>query len=298
MVAPQGTAFTEGQARILKRYVSEVVLCFDADAAGRKSRRAFARAAPGEQSRRPRRGDAAGGRSRFVSPEGRRGEVSARGSRRRAIFSITGSSAQVSPADLANLSAKMQIARELAETVGARARPAHAQRSDQQSLRPARGGRGGFRRAPARSRSAPARLPTDRRAPSRPRRGTRSRCSACSPCAMPTRAIFSSRRNGREVMEETPGTRNAGANSRRASCGPTIRLRSIFSSPRSRREEESLVSGWLLQKMPPNAETVARDWWQGLRQPALRRRLQAAESRLKLPRLNRGRGRRPAETSG
>jgi hypothetical protein len=40
--------------------------------------------------------------------------------------------------------------------------------------------------------------------------------------------------------------------------------------------------------MPPNAEAVARDWWQGLRQPALRRRLQAAESRLKLPRLSAG----------
>ena len=37
MVAPQGTAFTEQQARILKRFVSEVVLCFDADAAGQKA---------------------------------------------------------------------------------------------------------------------------------------------------------------------------------------------------------------------------------------------------------------------
>ena len=40
VVAPQGTAFTENQARLLKRFVDEVVLCFDADAAGRKSRRA------------------------------------------------------------------------------------------------------------------------------------------------------------------------------------------------------------------------------------------------------------------
>ncbi|HEY5036909.1 MAG TPA: hypothetical protein VII74_07250, partial [Chthoniobacterales bacterium] len=53
-------------------------------------------------------------------------------------------------------------------------------------------------------------------------------------------------------------------------------------------EEESLVSGWLLQKTPPQAETVAREWWQGLRQPALRRRLQAAESRLKLPQVSAG----------
>ena len=37
VVAPQGTAFTESQTRILKRFVSEVVLCFDADAAGQKA---------------------------------------------------------------------------------------------------------------------------------------------------------------------------------------------------------------------------------------------------------------------
>src|SRR5260221_2442664 len=37
VIAPQGTAFTERQARILKRYVEEVVLCFDADVAGEKA---------------------------------------------------------------------------------------------------------------------------------------------------------------------------------------------------------------------------------------------------------------------
>ncbi|MBI3876370.1 MAG: toprim domain-containing protein, partial [Verrucomicrobia bacterium] len=34
IVAPQGTAFTEQHARILKRYCDEVVLCFDSDTAG------------------------------------------------------------------------------------------------------------------------------------------------------------------------------------------------------------------------------------------------------------------------
>src|SRR5690242_4041295 len=34
IVAPQGTAFTGDHARILKRYVDEVVLCFDSDSAG------------------------------------------------------------------------------------------------------------------------------------------------------------------------------------------------------------------------------------------------------------------------
>jgi DNA primase len=34
IVAPQGTAFTADHARVLKRYVDEVVLCFDSDTAG------------------------------------------------------------------------------------------------------------------------------------------------------------------------------------------------------------------------------------------------------------------------
>jgi DNA primase len=37
IVAPQGTAFTEQHARILKRYVNEVVLCFDSDEAGQNA---------------------------------------------------------------------------------------------------------------------------------------------------------------------------------------------------------------------------------------------------------------------
>ena len=37
VIAAQGTAFTERQARILKRYVDEVILCFDADNAGERA---------------------------------------------------------------------------------------------------------------------------------------------------------------------------------------------------------------------------------------------------------------------
>ena len=37
IVAPQGTAFTSEHARILKRYVDEVVLCFDSDNAGQNA---------------------------------------------------------------------------------------------------------------------------------------------------------------------------------------------------------------------------------------------------------------------
>ncbi len=37
IVAPQGTAFTPDHARILKRYVDEVVICFDSDSAGQNA---------------------------------------------------------------------------------------------------------------------------------------------------------------------------------------------------------------------------------------------------------------------
>jgi hypothetical protein len=91
----------------------------------------------------------------------------------------------------------------------------------------------------------------------------------------------------REVVAETPGTEMLGkilAAELRPDDPASLNPFLASLSP----EEESLVSGWLLQKKPPNAETVAREWWQGLRQPALRRRLQAAESRLKLPQISAG----------
>ena len=53
-------------------------------------------------------------------------------------------------------------------------------------------------------------------------------------------------------------------------------------------EEEALVSSWLLQKKPPNGLAVAQDWWKGLRQASLRRELQAAKDRMKLPQLTPG----------
>jgi hypothetical protein len=52
--------------------------------------------------------------------------------------------------------------------------------------------------------------------------------------------------------------------------------------------EEALVSGWLLQKMPLNGAVVAREWWIGLKQATLRRQLQIAEGRMKIPQLSAG----------
>jgi hypothetical protein len=40
--------------------------------------------------------------------------------------------------------------------------------------------------------------------------------------------------------------------------------------------------------MPPDPAAVARDWWRGLQRPVLRRRLESAQSRMKLPGLSAG----------
>jgi hypothetical protein len=53
-------------------------------------------------------------------------------------------------------------------------------------------------------------------------------------------------------------------------------------------EEEGLVSAWLMQKMPANAREVAESWWNGLIQSTLRRQLEIAETRIRLPQLTTG----------
>src|SRR5437899_9608624 len=52
--------------------------------------------------------------------------------------------------------------------------------------------------------------------------------------------------------------------------------------------EERLVSSWLLQKVPPNAGAMVEKWWLGIRQAVLRRQLDVAKNRIKLPQLSAG----------
>src|SRR6184192_4146236 len=116
VVAPQGTAFTENQARILKRFVDEVVLCFDADAAGGKAAERSLDALlqndlivrlvempPGEDP------------DSLVRREGKEVfEKCIAGARDFFDYLIERETANV---DLTSLGAKMQVARTLAETV-------------------------------------------------------------------------------------------------------------------------------------------------------------------------------------
>ena len=61
--------------------------------------------------------------------------------------------------------------------------------------------------------------------------------------------------------------------------------------------EERLVSSWLLQKSPPNAGTMVEKWWLGIRQAVLRRQLDVAANKIRLPDLSTGEVRKFAETN-
>ncbi|TMP95210.1 MAG: DNA primase, partial [Verrucomicrobia bacterium] len=116
VVAPQGTAFTESQARVLKRFADEVVLCFDADTAGQKAaeRSLDALLANGlivRVSEMPTGEDP----DSLVRREGKEAfESRVAGARDFFDYWIEHAAAGV---DLTSLGAKMRLARSLAETV-------------------------------------------------------------------------------------------------------------------------------------------------------------------------------------
>ena len=166
VVAPQGTAFTENQARILKRYADEVVLCFDSDAAGPKAAERSLDALlendlvvrvvelpPGEDPD-------------SLIPKERREKFGARIANARDFFDFW-IEREVSTT-VTFQSERKDAARPATGGDGrASARPVDAERSGQQSRRAPRCWDGGFRIAPAET-AARAELPRRRRGPWRP----------------------------------------------------------------------------------------------------------------------------------
>ena len=288
VVAPQGTAFTEQQARILKRYVEEVVLCFDADVAGQKAAERsleallqndlivrIAEMPPGEDpdSIVRRRG-----KDEF--------EQRISGAREFFDFWIERKAAET---DLTSMGAKMQLARDLAATVGRVHDPMMRREvankvtarlgvttRDFESLVPQATRERRVAGDDAARSAAPAPAP---------------RHDVAMLCLLALRDNDARevllQQKWREVLSQTPDADMllrvleaeltpddaASVNAFMAGLPP---------------EEEALVSAWLLQRMPPNAAAVARDWWAGLQQAAVRRQLQIAEGRMKIPRLSSG----------
>lgn len=281
VVAPQGTAFTETQARTLKRFVDEVVLCFDADAAGQKAaERSLEALLQNDLIVRMAEMPAGEDPDSLVRREGR--EAFENRIARAGEFFDYWIERSVVNVDLSSLGAKMQLARALAETVSRVHDP--LMRSEVVNKVSSRLG--------VSAKDFQGLLPKQRH---QSVAATESRAREVAPapghdvamlCLLALRdqevRNFLRGENWREVLSQVPDAEilvrilesdlrtgdPASMNAFMASLAPA---------------EERLVSAWLLQRVPPNAGEIVKQWWLGIRQGILRRQLEAAESRIRLP---------------
>jgi DNA primase len=287
VVAPQGTAFTEQQARILKRFVSEVVLCFDADAAGQKAaERSLDALLQNNLVVRVAEMPAGEDPDSMVRKRGRE-EFEKLVSGARDFFDWW-IERETRAADLDSLSAKMQLAQRLAETIGRVQDP--LMRGEVANRASARIGvpRGDFDRLL--SKPNRERFSVDE-GETRPEVLAPPRHDIAILCLLALRhdeaREFLLAQDWREMLAHTPDSQmlvRALETNLRPDDPASLNAFMAKLSP----GEEALVSGWLLQKMPPNGLEVAQGFWNGLRLAALRRQLQIAEGRMKLPRLTTG----------
>jgi DNA primase len=287
VVAPQGTAFTENQARILKRFVSEVVLCFDADAAGQKAaERSLDALLQNNLVVRVAEIPAGEDPDSLVRNKGRE-EFEKLVTAARDFFDWW-IERETSAADLDSLGAKMQVARKLAETIGRVQDP--VMRGEVANRASARIGvpRTDFERLL--SKPSRERFSADD-GEARPELVAPPRHEIAMLCLLALRheeaRQFLLSQGWREMLSLTPDAQILGRileSDLRPDDPASLNAFMSGLSP----GEEALVSSWLLQKMPPNCLEVAEGWWNGLRRAALRRQLQIAEGRMKLPRLTTG----------
>lgn len=286
VVAPQGTAFTENQARILKRFVSEVILCFDADTAGQKAaERSLDALLQNNLVVRVAEMPAGEDPDSMIRQRGK-DEFEKRVAAARDFFDAW-IEHETASTDLDSLGAKMQLARKLAETVARVQDP--LMRGEVANKVSARLGvaRSDFERLltkPRRERISRDDEPGAIMTPA-PRHEVGMLCLLA--LRHSEAREFLQAQNWREMLAQTPDAEILGhilGSDLRPDDPASI---NAFMAGLST-GDEALVASWLLQKMPPNGLEVARGWWNGLRQATLRRQLQIAEGRMKLPRLTTG----------
>jgi DNA primase len=287
VVAPQGTAFTETQARTLKRLVDEVVLCFDSDAAGTQAAERsleallqndlvvrVAEIPPGDDP------------DSLVRREGK-DEFEKRIAAALDFFDYWIEHA-VAEVDLASLGPKMQLARSLAETVSRVHDP--LMRGEVASKVSARLGvpvqdlQALF---PKQSRSSGIRADESGPASS----GPPLRHDVAMLCLVALRDEaargFLREQNWREILAQVPDAeilvRILESDLRPSDAASLNAFMATLSAT-----DEGLVSSWLLQKVPPDPEKMVEKWWLGIRQVVLRRQLDVAKNRIRLPQLSTG----------
>ncbi|MDQ6808344.1 MAG: DNA primase [Verrucomicrobiota bacterium] len=286
VVAPQGTAFTEQQARLLKRYVTEVVLCFDADSAGHKAAERsleallqndlivrVAEMPPGEDP------------DSLIRSEGK-AAFEKRLTNARDFFE-SWIDHETATADLHSLGAKIELARRLAGTVSRVSDP--LMRGEVARKVSTRIGvpLADFERLlarPSRERH-PSSDEHERPSPLRLRHEIAMLCLLALRDSESREYLLSER--WRDVLGQTPDAEMLRI-ILEADLDPNdVPSVNAFMATLPT-EEEAAVSSLLLQRIPPNAAAVARDWWVGLQQATVRRQLQIAKGRMEIPQLSTG----------
>ncbi len=287
VVAPQGTAFTEQQARILKRFVEQVVLCFDADAAGQKAaERSLESLLQNDLVVRIAEMPAGDDPDSIVRRDGKEA-FEQRIAEARDFFDYW-IEREAGATDLTAMGSKMQLARKMAETVARVHDPImRAEVANRVTARigvAARDFDALLKRPASRSYATETRETPAAPAPP-PRHDVAMLCLLALRDAEARAALLSEK--WREVLAQTPDAemllRILESDLRPDDPASVNRFMSGLASA-----EEALVSSWLLQRVPPNAAAVARDWWTGLEQAVVRRQLQIAEGRLRIPQLSAG----------
>lgn len=284
VVAPQGTAFTEQQARVLSRFVREVVLCFDADAAGKKAaERSLDALLQNDLIVRVAEIPAGQDPDSLIRQHGRE-EFEARIAAARDFFDYW-IEEEAGTVDLGSLGQKMELARSLAGTVshvrdplmrGEVVRKVTARLgvpiSEFESLLP-------------KARSSSESRPAPRSPDILPGHDVAMLCLLA--LRDDAAAQFLKEQNWQETLAETANTELLAKileSDVRPGDPASLNAFMVTLSP----AEESLVSAWLMQKVPEDAARLAEKWWLGLRQAVVRRHLAIAQSRIKGAQLSTG----------
>ena len=282
VVAPQGTAFTEAQARILKRFVNEVVLCFDADAAGQKAaERSLDALLQNDLIVRVAEMPTGEDPDSLVRREGKTAfEKRIADARDFFDYWIERETANVA---LNSLSAKMEVARTLAETVSHVHDPVmRGEVISKMSARLAVSASAFAALVPKQVRKGPSEVTSDRRQQLVPPNDIALLCILA--LRSEEAHQFLRAQSWREVLSQLPSTyfleRILESEVR---PNDSASLSAFLASLEP--EEEDIISGWLHLKTPPNSVAVP---WLRLRQAALRRQLDIAKDRIRLPELSTG----------
>jgi DNA primase len=288
VVAPQGTAFTENQARILKRFVDQVILCFDSDAAGAKAAERsldpllendfivrVVELPPGEDP------------DSLVRREGKE-QFEKRVANARDFFDYW-IDREIANVDLASTGAKIQAARNLAgrisrvhdpvlrgEVINKASARLGVAPTDFESL---------LAKHSRRPTSSVSLSPPETHVAAAPPHDIAMLCLLA--LRDETARNFLREQRWREILEQVPEA-DILVRILESELQPddTASLNAFMAtlSP----EEERLISSWLIQKLPAATETVVEKWWQGICHGIVRRRLETAKNRIKLPELSAG----------